>query len=93
MESGATAFPVANGAVGFGGPGQLQGWSLRETAGAVATVRIREVGVAGKILASIGLAANDDDRAWYGPLGVDFATDLYIEVVAGAVEGAIYAAA
>lgn len=71
----------------------VTGWAIRETTGAaVATVRIRDgSSTAGEVIAPIGLAANG--FAFMPPLGhgIEVATGrLFLEVVAGSVEGVIY---
>lgn len=71
-------------------PGQLGGYSLRETAGATAVVRIYDNNSAasGVILATIGLAANaslDKEYKW----GKRALNGLYVQVVSGAVEGCL----
>lgn len=65
------------------------GYSLAETAGAVAKVRIRDGGaVTGRILDTVHIAADGDkQKDW--PFGVNARGGLYVEVVAGAIEGVI----
>ena len=71
------------------GPGSLSGWSLRETAGAVASWRLRDgTTVAGAILAVGAFAAAGADTTTYAD--VHFEVGLYWEVVAGTIEGAVY---
>lgn len=70
------------------GPGSLSGWSLRETAGAVATWRLRDgTTVAGTVIAVGGFAAAGADTTTY--FDVHFRTGLYFEVVAGTIEGTV----
>lgn len=71
------------------GPGVLHGWSVRETAGAVASVRVRDgLSASGPVIAVLGFAANGYDTV--GGLCLRFTTGLYFDVNAGAVEGAIW---
>lgn len=66
------------------------GFSLRETAGAAAVVRVRDSGVVGgNILDTISLAANESAREFYAPGGKNCRGGLYVEIVSGTVEGAI----
>ena len=72
------------------GGGTYRGFSLRETAGAVATVRIYDnTAASGTLLDTISFAANESAREWYGNGGLAFATGLHIDVVSGTVEGSI----
>ena len=68
------------------------GWSIRENAGtpAAAAVRLRD-GSGGQILASIGLAAGQSSAQTLQPLGVNFRTGIFVEIVAGSVEGSVFA--
>lgn len=67
------------------------GYSLRETAGAAATVRLWDNASAasGTIVATIALVANAS-RDFIAPQGVRFANGLFAEVVTGTVEGSVY---
>lgn len=69
----------------------LHGWSVRENNGApgVATVLIRAGGVTGTIVATIELAASSSETVWL-VAGVQMRDGIYVEVVAGVVEGAVY---
>lgn len=68
------------------------GFSIRENAGtaAPATVRIRQKDATGPILDEIELNANESAREWYGPQGRKVRDDIFVEVVAGAIEGVIF---
>lgn len=71
----------------------ITGWSLRETTGAaIATVRLRDgSAVIGEVIAPITLAASG--FAFFPPIGrgIEVATGkVFVEVVAGSVEGVIY---
>lgn len=66
------------------------GFSLRETAGSAAVVRIRAAGViTGDILDTVSLLGNESAREWYGPQGIKSRAGLYVEIVSGTVEGSI----
>lgn len=82
---------VANGIIIDRAPGQSViycGFSLRETAGATALVRIRVNTITGKILDTIPLAANEGASDYYVD-GVYCDGDLYCEIASGTVEGTI----
>lgn len=74
--------------------GYYFGFSLRETAGAAATVRLWDNASAasGTLLATIGFTANQSQNIAIGQAdaGVFFASGIFVEVVAGTVEGSIY---
>lgn len=67
------------------------GWSVRESAAtaAAATVRFREASSTGQILAVVELPADGSDTRVLDP-AVWPAGGVYVEVVAGTVEGVIY---
>lgn len=89
----AVPLPAASGTItGSVTDGKLMGWSVRETAAAVASFRIREGGSGGKILASVGLVASASSQQWLGPQGVGGDGVLYYEKVAGTIEGAVWIA-
>lgn len=76
----------------FTGPCTLRGWSLREDAGtaAVATVRIWDgTSATGTVLAAIELAANASTSQAI-PDGLRAALGVFVEVVAGSVEGSVW---
>jgi hypothetical protein len=72
---------------------KLAGFSIREAAGiaAVATVRLRKAAVSGIILEQIELAANGSLSISYG-LGnyKEASGGVYVEVVAGTIEGTLF---
>lgn len=71
----------------------LGGWSLRESAAVAiaATVRLRVGSAAGQILAVIELAANGSDRVEFlHPVDVPGGSGVYVEVVAGTVDGVLW---
>lgn len=67
------------------------GFSIRETAGATATVRIYDNASAnsGTLLDSIQLNANESAREWYGAEGIDASDGIRVDIVSGTVEGSI----
>jgi hypothetical protein len=71
----------------------LGGWSVREAAvvGAQATVRFRRGAVGGQVLAVLELAANAAETVVLAtPIDGDGTNGVYVEVVAGTVEGVLY---
>lgn len=81
--AGATARPSTS-------AGSVVGYSLRETAGAVAVVRIFDGPDAnGQLVAAVNLAANGSAGHWWGPGGVGFTGGLFVSIT-GAVEGAVF---
>lgn len=72
--------------------GRLVGYSLAEATGlAGAKVYIRDgVDAEAPILAVITLAANESTRDWWAPGGVGFGRGLYVDLVSGQIEGALY---
>lgn len=71
--------------------GQLAGYGLRETAGAPAVVRLLNgVDTGGDLLVPISLAAGESVRDWFLPHGISFGAGLYVQVLSGTIEGAIY---
>lgn len=72
-------------------PGSYVGWALRETAGAVATVRLYDnsSSASGTLLDTIQLAANESGSEWLSGNGLRFANGVYAQVVAGTVEGSV----
>lgn len=71
----------------------ILGWSFAETTGtAGASVRIHDGATAqGEVFARINLQPNESVRDWYIPKGIrSFTGRIFIEVIAGSVEGVIY---
>ena len=66
------------------------GFTIRETAGATAVVRIFDHASAasGTVLEEISLAANESAREYY-PGGLHAAKGVYVDVVSGAVAGSV----
>lgn len=77
-------------ASGLTGVGTLEGWNFTETSGSAgAHVRLRNGAVGGDIVASIKLGAGESVGEDYdNPIGV--AGKVYVQLVSGAVEGALY---
>lgn len=72
------------------GPAVYRGITLRETAGAVATVRVFDgTSAAGTLLQTISLAANESRDDWYTGGGLWARTGIYVSIAAGTVEGSI----
>ena len=87
----AQSAPVTNGLVVDRAAGQnvmYMGFTLRETAGATALVRVRVNSATGRILDVIPLAANEGVSDYYDD-GIYCDGDLYCEIASGAVEGSI----
>lgn len=76
------------------GPGALVGWALRNTDAAnPATVELFDGTDAdtGSLVAPIELAAGESPPpTWFGPGGLNIARGLFLNVAAGAVDGAVY---
>jgi hypothetical protein len=75
------------------GFGRISGWSIWESAGtpAAAQVRFRDsVDNSGTILGGVKLVASATDAGPNMDEGVRFRAGVYMEVVAGSVEGVIY---
>lgn len=87
----AQAKPFAAGALAVG-VGVLAGYTLRETAGAVATVRLWDNASAasGTILATVALAANASAVSIADSGGIWFNAGVFAQVVAGTVEGSVF---
>jgi hypothetical protein len=72
------------------GAGYYNGYSLRETAGAAAVVRIYDnTAASGTILDTVALAANESAREYYPSPGIRVENGLYFQVVSGTVEGSL----
>lgn len=91
MQQPATPTAVAAGAAAPAGAKKLWGFSLRESAGAAAVVRIRDGVVGGAILATVSLTAGESDTQTFAkPVAVSHAAGPFVQVVSGAVEGAVF---
>ena len=66
---------------------RLMGYSVRETAGAVATLNI-EHGTANSspVMAAINLAAAGSAVQWFGPQGLNCASGVWIERLTGTTQ-------
>ena len=71
---------------------RLCGWSLRETTGAaLGTARLRGGGtVAGEIIAGISVPAGGSDSTWFGDLGFRCGAGLFLDMISGRLEGAVF---
>jgi hypothetical protein len=65
------------------------GISVRETAGAVASVRVRQGAITGAIVAAVSLPANGSFTEALGLAPINCDGGVYVEVVAGTVEGSV----
>lgn len=72
-------------------PTVYRGFTLRETAGAVATVRLYDNASAasGTLIDSVALAAGESRSIWLASGGILTTAGLYVKIVAGAVEGSV----
>jgi hypothetical protein len=72
--------------------GTLAGFSLRETTGvAVAVVNLRDGDDANAALVqTISLAPAESVRDWFGDRGISLYNGLFMDVAAGAVDGAVF---
>jgi hypothetical protein len=73
------------------GPGYYKGFSLRETAGATAVVRLYDHSRAasGALIETVSLVAHESTSDWYAPDGIHCANGLVVDVVEGSVEGSV----
>jgi hypothetical protein len=80
---------VASGLIVPGTTIYYDGFSVRETAGAVASLRIRAGSVTGPIIGGASLVANGSFSESLGLAPINCDGGVYVEVVAGTVEGSI----
>lgn len=75
-----------------GTPTILYGWSIRENAGtpAAAEALLRSGSAVGPIVGVIDLAANGSTTVWFGPQGLRVPDGIFVDAIAGSLEGAIY---
>ncbi|GAA4626624.1 hypothetical protein GCM10023196_035610 [Actinoallomurus vinaceus] len=87
--TGAVALTGSNQAVSAT-PAFYAGFSIRETAGSTAVVRIWDnpSAASGTVLEEIGFAANESAREYY-PGGVWATKGIYVQVVSGTVAGSV----
>ena len=96
MDVDAIAVPFASRSSSLliaSGFGRLAGWNLWESAGspAAAQVRFRDsTDVSGTFLGGSKLAASGTDQGTNMDEGIRFHAGVFMEVVAGSVEGVIY---
>ena len=63
---------------------RLMGYSIKETAGAVATLLLRHgATVAGDIVAAENFAAAGSETRWFGPQGIPVGSGIFIERLTG----------
>ncbi|HJW61415.1 MAG TPA: hypothetical protein VJ931_17425 [Actinomycetota bacterium] len=84
----AEAIPAVSGLISSVAPCRYQGFTIAETAGAPAQVRIRDGSATGTILENITLNATESADDFY-EIGVAAPSGIYVELVAGAVAGSI----
>ncbi len=66
-----------------------RGFSIRETAGAAATIKVYDgIDATGTLIDSIAFTAGQSVRETYGPPKI-CKTGLYVQIVAGTIEGTI----
>jgi hypothetical protein len=89
-RANAITIPAADGALASA-PKILYGWSVGESDGtpAVASFLIRDGSVSGPIVAVVELAANGSSTEWFEG-GVRVPNGIFIDIVGGTVQGAIY---
>lgn len=68
---------------------RFSGFSVREDAAAVATVRFREGAVGGQILFELTLAASESASIIF-PTYITSEDGVYVEEVAGSIEGVLF---
>jgi hypothetical protein len=88
MNAPARGLALAAGAA-ITGVGAFRGFTVRETAAAVASFRIWDNATAasGRLLATVSLAANASEQF---ETDLVYANGLFVEIVAGTVEGSIF---
>ena len=96
MDPDAIAVPFASRSTSLliaSGYGHLSGWSVVESAGTPAAAQLRfhdSVDTTGTILGVAKLAASGTDAGPNMDEGIRFRNGIYMEVVAGSVEGVVY---
>lgn len=86
----AVALTGSDQAFAVAGADSYFGFTIRETAGATAVVRIYDnVTNSGTLLESISLAANESAREYYGDGIQTIVGGIYVDIISGAVEGSI----
>lgn len=89
--SNVVAVPVTGDVAVSAVPCSYLGFTLRETAGAAAVVRIFDDpdSANGTLLDTVALAANASLSKHYGPQGIRAQQGVWFELVSGAVEGSV----
>ena len=93
---GARAVPVGSSSSGTSRPANtpttLTGFALRNTSGATPAVVVLRDGsdASGDMLVPITLAPSESVREWFGPAGVNVAVGVFVDVVSGDVDGAVF---
>lgn len=73
-------------------PGVIAGYAARETSGAApALIRLHDgADINGDVVMSIALTGGQALQNWFLPRGISLTYGLFVEVVAGAIEGVAY---
>lgn len=72
-------------------PSSLVGFALRNTSAVVsAEVLLRDGDADGDIVIPLTLAPSESVRDWFGPGGINLTHGLYVDVSAGAIDGAVF---
>lgn len=90
---GANVVPIGTGGTTrpLTSTGTLMGWVVRETAGAIATINLRDGdNPASGLILPIGLAAAGFSHEWFGPGGLSIQEGVFVETVAGAFVGSLF---
>jgi hypothetical protein len=67
-----------------------RGFVVRETAGAAASARVYDgTDNTGTLIDVISLAPNESAREYYGEGGLWCATGIYVDILAGTIEGSV----
>jgi len=79
---------IANPSAGQG-PSLYAGFSVRETAGSTAVLRIHNgTSAAGTLLDSVSLAAGESAREFYSP-PIWASLGVFVDVISGSIEGSV----
>lgn len=68
----------------------LMGFSMAETAGAVAVWSIADATSGGIVTHRVSLNANESTREWFGPMGIAYEGGIVVTRTSGTVTGAIF---
>jgi hypothetical protein len=84
------AVSVAADLQAFTGTATYFGLVLEETASGAATVKVYDgTDATGKLIDVLELVADGTGRTWFGPCGIRAYVGVFVDVVAGAVEGSV----